>query len=202
MRLGIVLILLAALAGPSSAQISGTYNIVVDGNGSAVVTLVASGQGTVNIPLPLDVKSPAVRDALYVKAKNGMEVSIDAGGQSTILYRSALHTTHDGGAWKFRLQLPRFDSATVVLYVPEEAEITDTVPTAAISHVGLSKSVVWNIRPSEDRFVEADYAIPQQKGRAESSEPLLSAALIIVVVLFLTVATVYLVLRRRAEDGE
>ena len=200
MRILPALAVLTILAGLSCGELTGSYSIIVDGNGSAVVTLVASGQGTVNVPLPLDVKTPAVRDALYVKAQNGMEVSVDAAGQSTVLYKTMLLTSHDGDAWKFRLDLPKFESATIVLYVPEDVEVQGTEPTAAVTHVGLSKSIVWSVKPSENRYVTADYVIPKPHTTKPGEEPLLGAAVIIVAVLFLTATAILLVLGRRKGD--
>jgi len=151
-------LLLVTLTSSAAAQLTGNYNIVLEENGNTLVTLVVTGIGTINIPLPLDVKSPAVRDALYLKASNGVEVSIDAGGQSTIVYKTALLTSRDGGEWRFRMDLPALESATVILNVPETAAVSETTPNAAISHIGKSKSVIWNVKPQENQAVEAIYS--------------------------------------------
>ena len=187
--------MLVVLAGPVCGELTGSYSVVVDGNGTAVVTLVVTGLGTVNVPLPLDVKTPAVRDALYVKVKNGVDVSVDAGGQSTIVYRTSLLTFTNGGSTLFRMELPKFDSANVVLYVPEYAEVLETDPNAAISHVGLSKSIVWTVKPSQYPSVEAEYAV--QKGvERPVDDSMLYAVLAVVAALFVTVSASYLILRK------
>ncbi|MBD3262347.1 MAG: hypothetical protein GF334_11900 [Candidatus Altiarchaeales archaeon] len=143
------------------AQLSANYNVVVEENGNALVILVVKGIGTINVPLPLDVQTPAVRGALYVQASNGVEVSIDADGSSTIMYQTALLTSREGDRWDFNMKLPSFDSASVLVSIPENTKISSTAPQAAISHVGESKNILWDVKPLEQGLVEASYSFTQ-----------------------------------------
>jgi uncharacterized membrane protein len=207
MRWTVGTLLLLALAGSTQSQLTGNYNIVLEENGNSLVTLVVTGIGTINVPLPLDVRSPAVRDALYIKAKNGVEVSIDAGGQSTIVYKTALLTSREGGDWRFRMQLPALDSATVILNVPVEAVVSQTEPNAAISHVGRSKSVIWNVKPGETPLVEAQYTFTGTSETTQPSTPpetgyegqssIAYAVLVIIIPVLATLAILYLIRSRR-----
>lgn len=200
MRVAAALTIILFLGCQASAQLTANYNVVLEENGNALVTIVVSGIGTINVPLPLDVKSPAVRDALYVKAKNGVEVSIDAGGQSTIVYKTALLSSRDGADWRFRMELPQFEAATIIMYVPENTVVSTTHPNAAISHVGTSKSIIWNVEPSKEPVVEAHYGFTQAPIQAPIAGGLswilwlLAAAASVAVI-----GGLYLGLKRRAQ---
>ncbi|MBD3388312.1 MAG: hypothetical protein GF416_04480 [Candidatus Altiarchaeales archaeon] len=199
-------LVLLLVAGSASAQLNGNYNIVLEENGNSLVTLVINGVGTINIPLPLDVRSPAVRDALYVRASNGVEVSIDADGQSTIVYKTALLTSREGGRWRYMMELPPLESATVVVYVPETAVIAETSPPAAISHVGESKSMIWNLKPVNDSAIVAEYSFSGSAGHMteEGGGRGLDLKYVLAVVLAPLAATaviIYLVRRRQRGEG-
>ena len=198
MRVAAATLAFMLLIGCCSADLTANYNIVLEENGNSLVTLVVTGLGTINVPLPLDVKSPAVRDALYVKAKNGVEVAVDAGGQSTIVYTTALLTSRQGSQWRYSMLLPDFEAATVVLYVPENAVIHSTSPQAAISHIGRSKSLIWNVPPNQSEVV-AEYSFTEpamQTIAGEGESDVFSSLLFIAVPLAVAAAIVFFVRRR------
>jgi hypothetical protein len=202
MRLILLAAALALLSAQASGELGGTYSVVVDGNGTAVVTLVVTGMGTINVPLPVDVTAPAVRDALYVKSSNGVDVSVDAAGQSTILYRTDLLTFDEYGisggnvvkaqSTRFRMELPGFNTTTVMLYVPEDVEVLETRPQAAVSHVGLSQSILWVVRPSENPVIEAEYRVQEAVPAGGGGVPYLSLFVAVAVLAVVAVGSIYL----------
>lgn len=146
-----------ALPMITAANLSSNYNIALEENGNAMVVLIIRGIGTINVPLPLDVKSPAVRGALYVQSSNGVDVSIDADGTSTIVYKTAMLTNRQGNQWEFMMDLPEFHTASIILTIPENTRITNTTPNAAITQVGGEKNIIWNINPQNQARVSAHF---------------------------------------------
>jgi hypothetical protein len=193
MRVLWVVLGLLLLVGPACAQLTGSYNVVLDEDGSAIVTLVVSGKGTINVPMPLDVRSPAVRDALYVKAKNGVDVSIDAEGQSTIVYKSSLLTYRSGDSWTFRMDLPKFDSASVVVYVPYTASVIETDPNTAVSQVGRSKNMIWNVKPEDTSYVAAEYSFLKTDLSQSGESSMKNAALTVAITLLIGLGIIWVV---------
>ncbi len=210
-RLFIGLVLLSLFIQPVSAQLTGNYNIIVEENGNALVVLVVTGIGTINMPLPIDVVSPAVKDALYVQSKNGVEVAIDAGGSSTIVYKSALLTGRMGQEWQFKLELPEFTAASIILSIPENTNVLSTSPNAAISHVGKSKNIIWNVFPSNNTFVKAKYMFTeptqttlekkQEDDEGTSTDSWLFTILITLIIPLSATLLFVLLLYRRTRKG-
>jgi len=158
MKARLLLASLLLLSCLSTAQLNANYNIVVEENGNALVVLVVKGVGNINVPLPLDVKSPAVKGALYVQSENGVEISIDADGSATIVYKTALLTNKEVDKWFFMMDLPEFDTASVVLSLPVNTRITSTNPNAAISAVDDNKNIIWNLKPHEEPRVFTQFS--------------------------------------------
>mgnify|MGYP006293909893 CR=1 FL=1 len=182
------------LASSVQARLDASYNIALEENGNALVVLVVKGIGNVNVPLPLDVESPAVRGALYIPSENGVDVSIDDDGTSTIVYKSALLADREGEEWTFLLETPRFDSASIILTIPDNTEIIKTEPTAAVSNIKGNKNVIWNINPGNTSSVSLRmrYTEPAEPAveepREDAGQALLKAALLALAILIILLA--------------
>jgi len=191
--LGLLIVFL--LAHSACADLAADYSVVVEENGNALVTLVIKGYGTMTVPLPLDVEAPAVRDALYIKEKSGVEVSIDADGQSTIVYKTSLLAARQEGEWAFSMDIPAYESATVVVYLPVRAQIRHTSPTAAISTVGNTNTLIWTLKGA--KRIEAGYAFPPAKTRDGMEGPTY-VFIVVVGSVILTGAIIIYLLRKKA----
>lgn len=141
----------------SASALSGTYSVIVADNGNAAVVLSVEGEGTVDVPLPLDVESYAVDGALYVPSENGVELSIGSTGRASLIFETALLTSKSGDKWRFEMALPELDSCTVTLFLPENAAISSTQPKAAVSSDSGSKTLLWQL-PKGTGSVTAEYA--------------------------------------------
>jgi hypothetical protein len=192
MRLGF-LVVLFFLPGLVCSELAGNYNVVADWKGDVFVTLVITGTGTVGVPLPLDVRAPAVRDALYVKTGDGVDVSVDALGHSTIVYQSSLLTFGEGGLTVFRMGVADFDSVNVLLYLPPEMTVESVSPSAPVSFVGATQNIIWN-GLSGVSYVEARYA-PKKLGEPSygAGNSMLYAGVAIFVTLIIAFTIVFLV---------
>ncbi len=197
MRL-LALVMLIICAQTVQADLLADYNVIVEENGNALVTLVITGYGTLDVPLPLDVATPAVRDALYVKEKGGVEVSIDADGQSTIVYKTSLICVRDGGSWRFSLDLPDFERSTIIVHMPATAQIEYTTPNAALTAIGGSKSIIWNVK-SDVKRIEAGYVFGQVPVPDDGNQTMIYMVLIFVIPFLLTLAIVLYASRRKGE---
>ncbi len=201
MKQFVVLLTLLIIAMPACADLSANYNIVVQENGNSMVVLVVKGIGTINVPLPLDVKSPAVRGALYVQSTNGVDVSIDAEGTSTIVYKTALLTNRAGKTWDFMLDLPNFSTASIIVAIPSDTDVLSTTPQAAISQVDENKNIIWDIKPESDTSVSAQYIFTEKQGLSavpgESTKDVVIKVAVLTVLIVLILFGLYVWSRSR-----
>lgn len=148
---------LAALPATCYAQLSGAYDITVEENGNAVVLLAMDGNGTVNLPLPLDVESLLVEGGLYVQRSNGIDVSSGIGDRILVAYKTSLLTYKEGGVWNLFIEIPRLQNASVLVSLPDEALVVNTTPDGRISIEGSSKNIYWDIDPEHAAGVSVSY---------------------------------------------
>jgi uncharacterized membrane protein len=136
------LVFILLLAGSVSAT-SGDINIVVSENGNAFTIIVLEGEGTIEIPLPLDVSDPVVKGCLYVHSADGIEVSLTEDDVATVAYKTTLLTSKEGDGWVLEAGLPELGESRILVSLPGEAIIRDSHPPAGIMDANDSKNLVW-----------------------------------------------------------
>jgi uncharacterized membrane protein len=149
-KLQLILLLTAVQC---AAAATGEYSVVVAENGNALVLIGLEGEGTVNIPLPLDVSYPEVYNALYVESADGIEVSLPGNESATIAYQTSMATSKTGSGWTLDLDLGGGYSALVSL--PKTARIKRTQPQAYVSETEDSKHVSFTL--ADNVRVEYDF---------------------------------------------
>jgi uncharacterized membrane protein len=159
----VILILLASFA----FAVSSNYIVVVASNGNAFVSLTLNGQGTINLPLPVDAENPLVSGALYVQTTNGIDVTVGSAGVATVNYQTAVLTGKQGDSWTFEMNLPSADSNTVMLLLPKDATIASTTPQGILADVENGKSISWTTTASS---VKAVYSLGAG-GAGQSTQP-------------------------------
>lgn len=161
------LLLIVFLIGYAKAQVIGNYDAVVSANGNAFVMMELIGNGTINVPLPLDVESPTVRGALYLTAVNGIDISFDS--ESIIAYSTQLLTHKEGEIWTFWAELPNISFESAVVSLPDDASIIATEPEAFIEQGDESVEVTWKDIWGED--VAIDYRFVQIRKETTTTIP-------------------------------
>lgn len=185
------LILLAGIAQGLTAN----YNIVVEENGDALAVVGINGEGTANLPLPLDAVAPVVKDALYVQATNGIDVSLGSTGTASVVFESSLLTGKSGDTWVFTMELGDFESSTVTLSLPKGISIVSTSPKATITQSRNSMNVLWT---SVSGSVEASYTftggtvapgVPTTEESGDNTLILVTVIIVAVVIVILAFLT-------------
>ncbi|MCK4327830.1 MAG: hypothetical protein KAW41_05185 [Candidatus Diapherotrites archaeon] len=189
-----VLALLLMLA--TALAVSSSYNVVVAENGNAWAAITLTGQGTVNVPLPIDAE-PQITGALYVNTVNGIDITVGSSGAANIVFQSSTMTEKDGGNWGIVLSLPSAESNSVTVSLPSNAAVSGTTPSAEIAPVSGSKNVVWN---SAAGSVSVDYSFTPSNGAAANGAPVPQAdyTLVIVVVVIVAAAAGFFYLKKKA----
>ncbi|MFH0860632.1 MAG: hypothetical protein V1921_05480 [Candidatus Altiarchaeota archaeon] len=159
-------VFLVFFAAAADSQVFGEGNVIVSDNGDALVLLDLFGNGTVNVPTPLDVESPKVRGALYVSASNGIDVSFD--GEATVAYMTQLLTSKDGDVWSFWAELPEIPIGVTVSF-PANARVISTEPTAFVEQGDDSVNVMWISISSEN--ISADYKLSFDEPVTAAAQP-------------------------------
>ena len=139
MKTGVILLLLLATA----FAVSASYNVVVAENGNSFVALSLSGQGTVNIPLPIDA-TPSVTGGLYVQTTNGIDITVGSAGAANVIYQSSILTEKQEGDWTLSIDLSDGEQNSVTTSLPGNAAVSSSTPTAEITNMGDSTNVIWN----------------------------------------------------------
>ncbi len=140
MRLIGIIAIAVLFAGAMTA--SAECSIVVEGNGNALVILAYEGNGTVKVPLPMDVAAPKVLNALYVDSPQGIELLLKEGEVATVVYMTSMLTEKKGGRWVIDTDLVAGDHR-VHLSLPNSATIVKSEPQASISQGEESLDLVW-----------------------------------------------------------
>ncbi|MFC2174955.1 MarR family transcriptional regulator [archaeon] len=156
MKTALALILLLATA----FAVSSSYNVVVAENGNTWAAITLAGQGTVNVPLPIDAE-PQVSGALYVNTVNGIDVTVGSSGAANIVFQSSTMTEKTNGDWGLALDLPSADTNSVTVSLPGNTAVSGTTPSAEIAPVSGSKNIVWN---SAAGSVSVEYSFTAANG--------------------------------------
>ncbi|MEM2918367.1 MAG: hypothetical protein QXY62_02580 [Candidatus Altiarchaeota archaeon] len=142
---------------PNSSAISGIYDITVAENGNSFVVIALDGNGTVNIPLPLDVESLIVENALYLQAENGIDILL-ADDSAFIAYYSSILTSKKGDTWDFEMEIPILRTAEITLSLPKNVAIIETSPKAMIKNLENSVDVYWELKNfGENKKISLSY---------------------------------------------
>lgn len=159
----VLLVSVAALAMCIMASaVSSTYDVTVEKGGKALAVLVLSGEGTVNVPLPLDAGSPIVEGGVYVQAENGIDVALTE--SASVIYDTELLALEENGAWVLDLELPDTQTSAVTLSLPPDAVVAGTEPSATITQTADSRNLVWTLSGQDaitvEYSLEAEAAVP------------------------------------------
>jgi hypothetical protein len=141
MRMISALVLLLIAHGASA--LGGSYHIVVDEEGRAAVFVGLWGSGTVDVPLPVDVSSPTVFNALYVDSPDGIEVSLRGNESATVVYQTSTIATRTPYGWVLDLGFGN-NSYSALVSIPNRATVKLTKPDAKVSEDGESINVRWD----------------------------------------------------------
>jgi len=182
----------------SALAVSSSYNLVVAENGNTWAAITLTGQGTVNVPLPIDAE-PQVSGALYVNTVNGIDVTVGTSGAANIVFQSSTLTEKANGDWSIGLELPSADSNSVTVSLPANTAVGGTTPTAEIAPVSGSKNVVWN---SASGSVSVTYSFTAANGAVDNGGapvPQADYTLVIVVVVLVAIgAGAFFYLKKKA----
>ncbi len=146
MRWGLITILsFFFLASLASASPSGTCSIIVSENGRAFTLLSMVGNGTINIPIPIDVPYPELEGAIYVQSNDGVEVSMSPEDKAVLAYKSSLMTNKEGGEWSFGYSTPALESLELTVSLPRNARIIEISPSNPAITTGNTTEIKWNL---------------------------------------------------------
>lgn len=174
----------------TAKAISLGYESIVAENGNALVIINLQGSGTINIPLPEDASQNLdVEDALYVKASNGIDVSVGSAGNASVYFTSSLLTEKKGAYWLFALSLPEgFESISVSISLPSNSVINSTSPQAVISESDNSKLVEWNSILSGTKTVSINYFFKETPPEKQSQDFTFIISVIFAVIIIAVIA--------------
>ncbi|MEW6295470.1 MAG: hypothetical protein AB1467_04210 [Candidatus Diapherotrites archaeon] len=181
----IILSIFLILLSVSAKAISLGYQSIVAENGNALVIIRLQGSGTINVPLPEDApQNLEVEDALYVKASNGIDVSIGSAVSASVYFTSSLLTEKNEGNWLFTLSLPEgFESISVSISLPKNSVINSTSPKAAISESDTSKIVEWNAIPPGTKTASIGYSFKETPQEEQGTDLILIVLVILAVII-------------------
>ena len=171
--------------------VSSNYVVVVASNGNAWVSLTLNGQGTLNLPLPVDAGDPIVSGALYVQTTNGIDATVGSTSTATVTYQTAVLTSKQGDIWTFEMGLPTAGQNTVTLLLPKEAKITSTAPQGTIADVENGKSISWTANANSVKAVYTLGAAPTLPS-APADQTLIYVIGIVIVVAIIAFAYLFL----------
>jgi len=152
-----ILILLPTAVLASSSN----YQAIVSESGRAFVLVELLGEGTTNLPLPLDVPSPSVEGALYIQAENGIDVFVGSTKRGIIIYESDLYSSKIGEFWELDFEVGG-DQINFVLSLPRNADIITTNPPGLIEQKEEVTQISWDIAPSIKK-VSVQYKLDPNK---------------------------------------
>jgi len=138
----IAFILIITLSLPAAA-LSSTTNVVLEENGNSAVFMVFEGEGTVEVPLPLDVPEPLVEGALYVISQQGVQLSLEGDDTAVLSYTSSILTSKNEGVWSFSFQTPETKNNEVILSLPLNSNLKNVEPRGVVSVNEDSRVVNW-----------------------------------------------------------
>lgn len=149
-----ILMITIQITNSVNATTSGSYDITVAENGNSFVFLSLTGNGTINIPLPLDVDAPTVENTLYIQAENGIDVLLsDEEYPVVVTYATSLLTSKVGEDWNFEIELSSLDSMNITLSLPKNARILKVSPkNGFIRNLENSNEVIWELKREENEI--------------------------------------------------
>ncbi len=185
-------------AGLATAMTS-SYDVTVEEGGRALAVLVLTGEGTVNVPMPLDAGSPVVEGGVYLQAENGIDMVLT--GSASVVYKTDLLTLGENGLWTLDLELPDAQSSSVTLSLPANAEVVSTSPRAAITQTADSRNLIWTLG-GEDR-VSVQYRLTadgagSQPGVSQPSGGM-DYTLIILILAVVVLALLFVLVKKKAR---
>lgn len=190
-RLLLTLLLLCSLASAATSS----YDVTIEEGGNALVVLVISGEGTVNVPLPLDVGSPTVEGGIYLTAENGIDiVVIDS---ASVIYKSNLLTIDQEGVWVFDLELSDTATSSLTLSLPKTVSIQESSPAATITQTDDSVNLLWTL--SGDNLVTVSYTLGELSSEASTQQPADYSMIIIVLVVIVILLAVFLLKKKTSK---
>lgn len=156
-----MLCVVVGLVSNALASGTGSYDIVVEDNGNALVILALEGNETVELPLPLDVSYPEVQNGIYVQTQNGIEVSLTEGSETVVAYETSLLTSKAAETWTFEMTLPELDGFDVTVSLPKKASIKEVSPAASVRDSIESRDLVWDASAKDGR-ISVSYSFPSE----------------------------------------
>jgi len=151
----------------ASAEVNGDYHIVVDEDGKALIFLLLEGNGTINLPLPLDVEEIEVDGALTFDAENGLDVVVSDDETASLIYKTDLLTVEKDGEVEMEMTLPELDSISILVSLPPEAQIKAVKPKASVTPSPQSVNILWTFTYPSPKTFKIGYSLPP-----ETSQPL------------------------------
>ncbi len=139
------------------SAISGTYDITVAENGNSFVFLSLAGNGTIHVPLPLDVESLNVENAIYIQAENGIDILL-SDDSAVVTYTSALLTSKTGDEWNFETKIPDFDSIYATVSLPRNVIISKSSPkNGFMKNLENSTDISWELQNPKGENISVYY---------------------------------------------
>jgi len=213
-RIWLIFCIISLLSALNVGAISGVYDITVAENGNSFVVLSLTGNGTVNVPLPLDVESLNVENALYIQTENGIDILL-ADDSAVVIYTSSILTSKTRDEWNFEMELPNLDSAAVTVSFPKNVMVSRTSLGGMIKNLENSIDVSWeleNFGESKNVFVYYKFSgiavktttsskttTPEEKIE-EKENP--SAYLLFAVILLMLLFIAYFFMSKKNEKKE
>jgi uncharacterized membrane protein len=157
----IYLIFFSILLSNYSTALVGDCTIIVAENGNSFVIITLEGEGTVDLPLPLDVNEPEIEGALYVQTEDGIELSIGSTQYADIAYQTSLFTEKTQDEWNFYMHLPEINFLDITLSLPENAIILNTKPLGVMKQEEGSKNIYWELREEDAVNVTYKFSISE-----------------------------------------
>jgi uncharacterized protein YjfI (DUF2170 family) len=134
------------------------YNIIVKGNGEALLIITLNGSGLFQLPLEEDVEQIKVKGALYNVENGTAEISIGSARKAIVLYKTNMLTSKEKEKWALDFGVISSDKTTVTLNLPLDAKIENMFPKAFVEE-GDFKKIRWEGNISE---VQVYYSFQSQ----------------------------------------
>lgn len=197
------MLVLAVLATTVSSEMSGLYEISVDDAGYVDVNLTVTGQGSLDMSLPLDVPAPITRKLLYLPAADGVKITKAQHGDASIAYGTNLMTLKEGNGWMFSIDLPALESAQLRISLPKDSLLDESTLPEASRYDKDEDTLHMDVNPRQVTNIAVHYQMLNagfEDGKIKSKLPLLVVFLILAAALICCLIVLTLIRRNKRQN--